>query len=580
MKERPKVIEILRRIEGEAADQALIDGLRSVEPEAQCDLVRIILDRESETALQGLPPLFHRLEPPAQALIVSNTARLFGALRTCVRSRNSETRRNALDIVRLNGNPRLAYLAGHAIHDGSPKIRAAAAVTLRALTDQHCRSYDETTTLLREAVESDGSLFQTASETLAILREERQYLLTTLREALDHYESHHHPEVLEAAMLLAPELEAGLFDQSTIKRGKLTHAMSEILTGSLSPRFAPFVYVAMAYPELRRRMALAIGACRDLDFFTEFIRWQWLARDPAVGKHLFAIRRIAWLNDGLQAAFSLPPDVAAMAPSWVLLLGLPADQKVALLMNFLIVDNPAANRAAAWALVDLGTPSSTLALQSLLDDEEPAIRRIADMELTHRARRGQHRHRQPDPSGRPETVLERLNRQGLTETFDDLWHKYEYLNPTLARAAGHHIVNGSTDFATQIQIKLFSRRGADRLRALRLILALFVCDRFKNEVFAIANDRSAEIRTVAMQALGQIGGETSRRILERALHDRAAAVQAAAIEGLDAMQAQRRDETVREKTESDVPEVRAAAVRCLLKMHVAEAAGEAALGRP
>jgi len=124
-----------------------------------------------------------------------------------------------------------------------------------------------------------------------------------------------------------------------------------------------------------------------------------------------------------------------------------------------------------------------------------------------------------------------------------------------------------------VQVKLNSKRSSDRLRALRLILALSLCDHFEKDIFAAANDTSPEVRAAAMAALGQIGGETSRRICERALCDRSPLVQAAAIDALDQMRAERRAELVGPKTDSEDADVRAAAVRCLLKMRMQKAAG-------
>ena len=557
---------------GDAADQAFVDGLLHVPDSMQCDIIDTLLQRESETGLTGLPAVFDRLTPIAQTRIVSNASRLFGALRACVRSSNSQTRQNALVIVRKSGNPRLAYLAGHAIHDGSPIIRTEAAATLLELVNKHCHGYAETTSILRDAVRHDNGLFKAASRTLQLLREERQYLITCLGEALQRYESHHRPEVIEAAMLMAHELEDGLFDQSTIKRGKLTHAMLEILTNSPSPRFVPFLYVAMRYPELRRKIAPMIASCRDSDFFAEFIRWHWLTRDPAIRKHLAAIRGIAWLDDGFEATFNLPEDIVAKAPAWLQCLGLPDHQKVALLKNFLIVDNPRANHAALWARVDIGTPRSTSALESILDHPDPMVRRIAKLEMDRRTRIGQHRPSRPGLKGRPTAWGNLLDRAGLSEDFQDFWENFEQVHPGQGRTAGRHACEFIPGFTTQIQLRLHSKQPADRLRAMRLIHALNVGETFKTDVFSIANDATPEIRALAASVLGSIGGETSRRILERAVSDDAPCVQAAAIDALDQMKARGRQEIVLPKTDSRDADVRAAAVRSLLKLQVAEAA--------
>ena len=571
--QRPKVLEILEGLPGDAADQALVAGLLEVAPTLQREIIRILFDRDSEAGLTGLPPIFDRLNPVAQEQIVSNTSHLFGALRACIRSSDGQTRQNALQIIRQSGSPRLAYLAGGAMHDGSPKIRSEAAITLLSLVDRHCRAHVETTDALRDALTKDPGLFRSIGTTLQMLHDERKSLVSALRNVLDHYESHHRSEVLEASILLAHELEEGLFGQSTIKRGKLTHAMIEIISNSLSPRFVPFIYVAMCYPELRRKIAPRIAACTDIAFFAEFIRWHWMARDPEIGKHLVAIRNIAWLEDGFEAAFNLPDDVAVMAPSWLMSLGLPSDQKVSLLTNYMIVDNPRANHAALWALVRINTPAGTAALEGLRDHDDPAIQRIARNELNHRVRAGQLQNKKPKLRGRPEAWTNLLDRADLSEDFDDFWHNFEHIHAVQAKAAGHLAFKFVPGFSTQVQIRLNAQRAADRLRALRLVVTLSVARRFENDIFVIANDRTPEVRTAAMSALGQIGGETSRRILERALNDESSTVQAAAIDALDQMAADRREDLVAPKIEDTDADVRAAAIRCLLKLRKPQAAG-------
>ncbi|MFQ5412656.1 MAG: HEAT repeat domain-containing protein, partial [Phycisphaerae bacterium] len=406
-----------------------------------------------------------------------------------------------------------------------------------------------------------------------LLRDERGYLVTSLREALNHYESHHRPEVLEASMLLADELESSLFEQSTVKRGKLTHAMIEVISDWLSPRFVPFLYVAIACPELRRRIVPRLSGCRDPAFFAEFIRWNWLARDPAIRKHLVSIRSIAWLNDGFDAIFNLPADVASMAPTWILALGLPSNQKVSLLMNLLVVDNPRANRSAAWGLVDIKTPASTVALESLLDHEDPSVQYVVKLELEYRRRTGQlAKKRKSTIKGRPEEWVNLLDRANLTEDFDAFWQHFEHIHPTQARSAGSSVFKYIPGFTTQVQIRLLSQKPADRLRALRLMKVLCISEHFQRDVFAISNDKLPEIRAAAMTTLGQIGGETARRILLRALSDEAAVVQTAGIDALDAMNARDRDRLVAPMTSSTDADVRAAAVRCLLRMRVPQAA--------
>jgi HEAT repeat protein len=569
--QRPRILDILQDHDDLAADQALVAGALHVQPEHQREIIAILLKRAREPGLRALPALFDSLDAESQSMILESTSDLFAALRVGICSSRSRTRVNTLEIIRRSGSLRLAYLAAIAIHDGSPKVRADAAVTLQQLAEKHCRDHDDIITALREAPEPDGAPPRATAHTLRLLHDERKYLVAAIDEALNSYESHHRPEVVEAAMFIADELEKCLFEQSTLKRGKLTHAMLEIFTGSLQPRLAPFTYVALCYPELRRRVAAILSKHQDSAFFAEFIRYHWLTRDPAIRKNLVAFRHLAWLDDGLEAAFSLPADVAAMAPPWLLPLGLPSDQKVSLLLNFLLLDNLPANRAAVCALLKINTPASTLALQSVLDHEDPELVKIAQREIRFREHRQQKLVRRPHKA-RPEAWSNMLGRAGLSEDFDELWHHFDRLHPVLARNAGHHAVKYIPSFMTQVQVKLLSPHAADRLRALRFIIILHVGEKFQKDIYSIANDPAPEIRAVAMTALGHIGEATSRRILERALSDEDPNVQANAIDALDCMGAKHRADLIIPKTASDEPSVRAAAIRTLLKMQIPQSA--------
>lgn len=571
MKQRPRIFDILEDCDEPAADQALVVGALHVCPEHQREALAILLKRGRDVGFKALPALYHKLGPEAQALVVANASRLSGALRATIRSRNSQTRINTLDIIRSSGTLRLAYLAALAMHDGSPAIRGEAATTILEMTNQHCRNYVETTEALRAAIEPNATFSHAVVQTLRLLLDERRFLVSAIKDAVDCYESHHRPEVVKAAMYLAEELEKDLFQQSTLKRGKLTHTMLETLSASFSPRLVPFMYIALCYPELRRHVVAAISPIRDPEFFAEFIRHHWLARDPVIRKNLTSIRNLEWLQDGLDVAFSLPEDVAAMAPAWLMSLGVPSDQKVSLLLSFMLIDCPEANRSALLALVQTDTPTSTIALHGVLDHEDPALVRIAQHEIEHRERRENRLIGKPR-NDRPEAWSQMLSRSGLTEDFDDFWKHFDRLHPAHVKSAGHYASKYVPGFSTQVQVKLLSTHAADRLRALKLIMALHSASCFQRDVFASANDPVPEVRAAAMTALGGIGEATSRRILERGLGDDHPLVQTNAIEALDAMNARHRAQLIVPKIDSEDANVRAAAIRVLLRMRMPQGA--------
>lgn len=571
MARQPRILTFLQSTDDASADAAMAAALHHADPALQLKLVRALLARARPAGVGILAEQFDRLDHAARHQIASCTAQLVKALRTTIRSPNSQTRLNTLRIIRESGDVRFAYLAALALRDGAARVRGEAAQVMQHLAERYARDRTQTTKVLQDSIESDSRLARAASATVQMLGEERRLLLSALRDALNSFGSHHRTEVLSAAMHFAEDLEDALFQRNTLARGKLTHAMLEVLGGTLSPSFAMFVYVALNHAELRRRITDLVASCRDTDFFIAFLRGHWMAHDPAIRKNLAQVRALDWFGEGFEPAFTLPPDAAALAPTWLVHLGIPTDQKTAILLNFLLIDNPAANRAALWALIRIDTPASTLALQSVVDHEDDGIRRMAELEIAHRNRRDERRMYSPR-RGRTAEWSQMLSRAGLDEQFQDLWQHFDRLQPEQAKAAGHHALEYIEGFSTQVQTKLLSPHAADRLRGLRFIEMLHVAGRFDRDVFSLANDPLPEIRAAAARALVHIADPTSRRILERALSDESPSVQAAAIEGLEALRALRDPEALLPKAESDDSEVRSAAIRALLRLRIPKAA--------
>lgn len=566
----PRVFEVLRDADSDAADRAFVEGLPELSTDDQITVVKLLLERGRDAGLNALPVLFDRLDDTSQSRIITSASRLFPSLRSAIRSGKIQTRSNTLHIVSVSGNVRLAYIVAHALRDASPQIRTEAGSVLLAMTEQYRRRLADTTAELRETSEASLDCARPVAGTLDILGEERQFLNTALKDGLEGFESHHRLEIVKAAMYFAEELENSLFQHLSHRRGKLTHAMLEVFTNAVGPHFAPFAYVAMKYKDVRGRIIAMLSTCRDAALFAELIRFGWMNRDPEIRRALQGIHSLAWLSDELEAVFSLPDRVAAKMPAWLLPLGLPADTKVSILNHLFMLDDEAVHRAAAWALCSIKSASSIRALNLMLESGNPEIQKIAGFELADRRRR-QVFHGEA-PAGRPEEWRALLRHARLSEDFDVLWRNFERVDPTSARDAGYHALTFVPGFSTQIRLNLLGRKPEDRLRALRLVLLLHVAEHFRNEVLGLTRDRDPEVRSAAMTAIGGIGDSASRRILERALQDDAAMVVTAAIFGLDQMQAERRDELIKPICHSEDPGVRAAAIRVLLRMRLNDGA--------
>lgn len=576
MPDRPKILDFLHTVDDDAADLAMLEAIPQVDPETQNTLLDSLLDRGRDAGLTQIPELFDQLNEHGQQRIIRHAGKLFRALRMSIRSPRVQSRSNTIRIIRQSGNMRLAYLAALGVHDGAPLVRIEAAETLLHLCKEHRRTYDETCDGLRDAADgADGAdagngVSSAIVNTLQLMREERQFLTNAIMEAVQSFESHLRTEVVEAAMLQVETLEDSIFENGSNRRGKLTHAMLEVFTRGMEPRFAAFAYIAMRHKDLRGRVVSAISNCRDTQFFAAFIRHHWLVRDPSIARSLQLVRNLAWLSDGSNRVLDLPEELFSLVPKWVLSLGLPAEAKVALIERFLMMDHPEANREAVWALVRLQSSSSTDALERVLDCDEPHLRRIAQHELNHR-RRLADVERRGLATDRPLDWSRLLAQSRLSEDFDDFWQHFERIDPALGRTGGPYATRLVPGFVTQMRLRLSARSGPDRARALRMISTLGLAELLRAEIFNLASDSDAEVRAAAMTTLGNIGDGTSRRILERALSDEFPLVQVAGMRALDRMGAEGRGEAVLPLAHSEHALVRAAAATIMLRLRMPEA---------
>jgi HEAT repeat protein len=111
----------------------------------------------------------------------------------------------------------------------------------------------------------------------------------------------------------------------------------------------------------------------------------------------------------------------------------------------------------------------------------------------------------------------------------------------------------------------------ERCRAVRVAKVLGLLSEVAEEVYQLAHDGEAVVRSTAVGALTELPGATTTRILRAAVNDPDARVQANAIEALDRLNVDDRLPYIRAKLSSSHGRVRANAVRALLRVELREA---------
>ena len=552
----PAVYALLADEPNLAVEAALLEALPDLEPDEQSAALDTLITRGRDRGLAGLVGSFARFDPPLQERILARAQGLYAGARLAITDECPEIRAGAIELVRRSGDCKLAYLLAGALRSATaaPKTRKRAAAAL----------YDVTARYLARRAEAAGQ-----PAILPDVRQEGKYLARALGRAVETWELHFRPEALTAAMWMTAELEDLLFEKVAAPRSRLGRALLERMYASDDARLAGFALRALESPLLRSEVAHKIEAATHPEFLRGLLSESWLLADARIGKACHRIRHLRWLDEGTLSLTDLSPLQLEGAVRLVAASGISSEAKVRV-YGQLLSDAPRGNAsgrwAALWKLVGIRNEAADALLQNLARRRDDALSLAAARELK---RRGW---------AEDETASCRIDPAAILAAdqplaFDDYWQVFDDLDDLTREPAGEALLRDCPDLAARLRARLASNRAGERVKALRIVRTLKLAKMVEEQIYRLANDPDAVVRSLAVALLAHLDGATSRRILRRALEDPDARVQANSIEALDRLGLPQRDRQLTAKLDAPHPRVRATAVAALLKMQVPEAAG-------
>ncbi len=564
----PKVYRLFAEANNAAADTAILRALPRLDQTHRRMALEVLLRRRRLRALVRLVSGFTGYPEELQSDILARAPVLEHALRVAIQQGDSGARAAALELIAKSGDSKLAYLLNGALSQSCPATRELIGKTFLAFADRY---------LVRRAkVTNDASAAQ--------VRAEGRHLAAALEHALQCWELHLRTEVLTAAVWLVDLLESAIADKVAQPRSRMAHAFNSLLTTQPHPRLAGYALRALTIPPLRARAARIIAQCQDDAFMTALFAESWLLKDPGVCKACASIRELKWLGRSIDPLLRLSKFDAAPAMRFLGATGLPGDAKVTLFSDALASGDAYLSRAALWQLVRIGTSTATKALRTVAQRKDCPAADMARHELYRR---------EPDKSGRrglgtaerrsqdptlgsggsgsavvvsgagPPSGEERL--QELFNTFAGLEEgerELAFQDPALRTpAAGRYL-----------RAKLASANAEERAQALQIARLANLVGEVEDQVYRLAHDPDAIVRSSAVTALPQMATAAAVRILRNALQDPDSRVQANAIEALDKLELGRYAEWIESKLDSPSGRVRASAIKALLKSGIPGAA--------
>jgi len=556
-----------------AADETLLAVLPQAKDAAlQARLLGTLVARGHAAALATVVARFHDYDATLQQLILSHVNELFTGVRIAAGAAAFESRSAAMAIINRSDDARNAYLLADALRHPCARTRECAA---GALHDMVARLVD------RRAA-------GVAATDLPGLQQQTRHLVEAARGALSCWEVHLQPKALLAALWLIDWTEPDLQAKLAEPRTRIVHALETLLRRTPDARLAGFALRALAIPQVRTAAADAVAHAQDPALLRALLAQTWLLADAEIGRRCRWVRALPGLQQHWDGICTAAGETGPRAVRLLAASGVDREHKFALYRRGLQAEQPALARAVTWALVEDEHEATHELLALAGNHRDPGAARTATRELRRRrARRvlqspaggtaarstaipaetdlmatsGPVARRGPSASGGPAQAT----------WWEQVWGRFDRLGPAEQATLRETLKAQRGPLLVRVRAKLADGDSATRLRGLQLARTLGLVSELAEQLYRLAHDANATVRSHAVGLLTELPGPTTLRILRDLLHDPDERVQANAIDALDALELTERVPQLEEKLSSPHNRVRANAIQALLRLQVSEA---------
>jgi hypothetical protein len=329
----------------------------------------------------------------------------------------------------------------------------------------------------------------------------------------------------------------------------------------LTPKDVGFVWRCLVDVYLRVPVAKAISRCREGEFMRAWIVDSPPETAPGVRWGLRQIRRLAWLEGGVEPLLELPAESLGKALRLLEHTSLPAAQRYEMLWKIVVGPHNPAQVIALQGMVELDTARLDCDLRMIASWGDPVLSPRAREALEARRNREAARCREgePEQSRAPQTP------------FEWYWKRFATADERTRYHEGERILNDRSGVLAGLTARCNSVAARERLQAVEMIRYLELVDAMSLVLARLARDPDARVRSAAIVALGQVSQRVHRRIYLEAIHDGDARVRANALEALEVGGAKDIAECARSLLGDHDHRVRANAVRALLRQGDREA---------
>jgi HEAT repeat protein len=527
-----QLLQALISSSNEAADEVLLEALRLGNPQEQGVALDALIQRETTRGLSGVIGFYDSLADPLKLIVLEKIRSFHHALRECGRSDDGELRSQALKLIALGRQGKLAYVLSENLHNADEALSKAAVEALVALARWLAT---ETRNLVRLEEEERGRVYK-------LVNENRQDVEEAIARAMDVHRGKHGPELLRGALLLCdwPGSKT-LAILHTAKHGGQSPMVRRLQQPPASEHVDAFLLGA-SHGQLRSHFGTVFSHISEAPVLDALLRKTHWLKDHQLQLCMHQVTRGAWLGESDLAHDIERRDAteAARVAEWISWSGVHdvvQDERLEKLREHAVGPDAVHFSARLRILRTVARRprgASVQLLKGFLADSDERLVRLAAREIVRR--------RPPDFEnmllqlmiGAPESVRRVVSRAIGQTGFENFWQRFDRLDKNTRKNAGKAMLKMLPDATQRLGRRIGSGAVDQRLKAMQITQELGLGELLRPVVLQACSDPNAKLRSKAIALLGEMGSVPPEVVLERVLNDTDPRVRANAIELLEA----------------------------------------------
>ncbi len=578
----PRLISALVASKNEAADELLLEALRSGNLGEQKLMIETLIRRGTVRGLGGIIGLYGSLDDSLKLAVLEQIKHFYHAIRECGRSEDLDRRLAALRLIALGRQGKLAYVLSENLHDANESVAQVACEAMVALARWVA---SETRALQRSGIAGRmdaEDLLQKEDDvhrrrSYAELNEQRGEIEQAVARAIDSHRGKQGPDLLRAALLLCdwPGSKT-LAILQTMKHGGQSAMVRRLQQPPASEHVDAFLLGA-SHGGLRSHFGTVFAHIDEAPVLDALLRKTHWLKDNQLQICMHQVSRGTWWvdHDLVRDFERRPPEDAARIADWLAVSGMHdvmQDAQFARLREYAKDDFGSRLRLLRIAMSRRRAGASVEFITAMLTDGDERLVRIAAREIVRRRPADFENILLQMMTNAPTSVRRIISRSIGQVGFDHFWNRFDRMERPMRKQAGRAMLKILPDAMQRLARRLGSGPVEQRLKALSVVQELELTTQLRGSIEPLCSYPNAKIRSKAISALGDVASIESDALLEKVLNDQDSRVRANAIEVLEV---KRRDDLVpllTQRARSSHNRERANAIKAMHSMKVSTAA--------